>query len=103
MDAVVFGNVVFDIICYPGNDVPRHESIRFDQVALSPGGCGSNTAIGLSALKVPSGLVARTGDDEVAGMLFRYWERFGVDTRFVQRMPGLSTGTSVGLVDSDFQ
>jgi sugar/nucleoside kinase (ribokinase family) len=103
MDAVVFGNVVFDIICYPVNEVPRRESIRFDQVALSPGGCGSNTAVGLAALGVPTGLVAHTGDDEGAGMLFRYWERFGVDTCFVQRMPGMSTGTSVGLVDSDFQ
>jgi sugar/nucleoside kinase (ribokinase family) len=103
MDAIVFGNVVFDIICFPVDDVPRRESIRFDQVALSPGGCGSNTAIGLAALGIPTGLIAHTGDDEGAGMLFRYWDRFDVDTRFVQRVTGMSTGTSIGLVDSDFQ
>ena len=103
MDVIVFGNVVFDVICYPVDDVPRRESIRFEQVTLSPGGCGSNTAIGLAALGVPAGLVAHTGDDEAAEMLLRYWDRFGLDTRFVQRMPGLSSGTSIGLVDHDYQ
>ncbi|MCJ7701140.1 MAG: carbohydrate kinase family protein [Anaerolineales bacterium] len=103
MDAIVFGNVTLDIICYPVNNVPRHESIAFDEVTVSPGGCGSNTAIGLAALGIPTGIVARTGEDDSAELLFRYWERVGVDTRFVRRTPGRPTGTSVGLVDDDFQ
>jgi sugar/nucleoside kinase (ribokinase family) len=103
MDVIVFGNVVFDVICFPVDEVPRHESIRFEQVALSPGGCGSNAAIGLAALGIPTGLVAHAGEDDAAEMLFRYWNRFGLDTRFVQRIPGKSTGTSIGLVDSDYQ
>ena len=65
MDSLVFGNVTLDIICYPVNDVPRHESISFDDVTVSPGGCGSNTAIGLAALGIPAGIVARTGEDEL--------------------------------------
>jgi sugar/nucleoside kinase (ribokinase family) len=103
MEAIVFGNVTLDIICYPVDDVPRHESIAFDDVTVSPGGCGSNTAIGLAALGIPTGIVARTGNDDSADLLFRYWERVGVDTRFVRRTIGVPTGTSVGLIDSDFQ
>jgi len=103
MKALVFGNVTLDVICYPVNDVPRHESIAFDDVTISPGGCASNTAIGLAALGVPTGIVARTGEDETAEMLFRYWERVGVDPRFVKQTPGKKTGTSVGLVDDHFQ
>ena len=103
MDAIVFGNVTLDIICYPVDDVPRRESISFDDVAVSPGGCGSNTAIGLAALGVPTGIVACTGDDDSADLLFRYWERAGVDTRFVGRTPGSPTGVSVGLIDSGLQ
>ncbi len=103
MKSIVFGNVTLDIICFPVNEVPRHESIAFDDVTLSPGGCASNTAIGLAALGVPTGIVARTGDDETADMLFRYWERVGVDPKFVTRTPGKKTGTSVGLVDDNFQ
>jgi len=103
MDAIVFGNVTLDIICYPVNDVPRYESISFDDVTVSPGGCGSNTAIGLAALGVPTGIVARTGEDDSADLLFRYWQRVGVDTRFVGRASEKPTGTSVGLIDDDFQ
>jgi sugar/nucleoside kinase (ribokinase family) len=103
MDAVIFGNVTLDIICYPVNDVPRHESISFDDVTISPGGCASNTAIGLAALGVPTTIVARTGNDEAAEMLFNYWERVGLDHRFVQRVRGNATGTSIGLVDDNFQ
>jgi ribokinase len=103
MDAVVFGNVTLDVICYPVNEVPRHESIAFQDVTVSPGGCGSNTAIGLASLGIPTGIAARTGDDDAADLLFRYWQRVGVDTSFVTRSSGTPTGTSVGLVDENFQ
>ena len=103
MDAVVFGNVTLDVICYPVNDVPRQESISFDQVTVSPGGCASNVAIGLATLGIPTALVAQTGDDDSAELLYPYWERVGVGTRFVQRIPDIPTAVSVGLVDSDFQ
>ncbi len=103
MDAVVFGNVTLDILCSPVNEVPRHESIAFDQVIVSPGGCGSNTAIGLASSGIPTGIIARTGNDDAADLLFHYWQRVGVDPRFVHRATDLPTGTSVGLIDSDFQ
>ncbi len=103
MNAIVFGNVTLDIICYPINEVPRHESISFDDVTVSPGGCGSNTAIGLASMGVPTGIVARTGDDDSADLLFRYWARVGVDPHFVQRTAEKPTGTSVGLIDDNFQ
>jgi len=103
MDAIVFGNVTLDIICYPVNEVPRYESIAFEDVTVSPGGCGSNTAFGLASLGIPTGIVARTGDDDAADLLFRYWQRIGVDPRFVSRTPGVPTGTSVGLIDDHFQ
>jgi sugar/nucleoside kinase (ribokinase family) len=103
MDALVFGNVTLDIICYPVNDVPRHESISFDDVTVSPGGCGSYTAIGLAALGTPTGIVACTGEDDSADLLFRYWQRVALDGRFVRRINEKPTGTSIGLIDDDLQ
>jgi sugar/nucleoside kinase (ribokinase family) len=103
MDVIVFGNVTLDVICYPVNEVPRHESIAFDQVTVSPGGCGSNTAIGLAAMGIKSGIVACTGDDDAADLLFRYWKRMGLDLQFVRRVPGTATGTSIGLIDDEYQ
>jgi sugar/nucleoside kinase (ribokinase family) len=101
MQTIVFGNVTLDIICYPVDDVPRHDSLSFEEAIVSPGGCASNTAIGLASLGVPTGLVAHTGNGDAASLLQDYWGRLGVNTRFVQAVPGVTTGISVGLVDSD--
>lgn len=103
MDAVVFGNVTLDTLCYPVDDVPRHQSIPFDRAIVAPGGCGSNTAIGLCALGVSTALVGRIGTDDAASLVERYWERVGLDTRFVRRVPDVQTAVSVGLIDSDAQ
>jgi sugar/nucleoside kinase (ribokinase family) len=103
LDAVVFGNITLDVICKTVDDVPRHESLVFDQVAVMPGGCGSNVAIGLSALGVSTALVACMGSDDAAGLVRKFWERFNIDLRYVRVVEGQTTGTSVGLVDSDAQ
>ncbi|MEA3350764.1 MAG: carbohydrate kinase family protein [Chloroflexota bacterium] len=99
LQTIVFGNVTLDIICYPVDDVPRHDSISFDNAIISPGGCASNTAIGLAALGIPTGIIAHTGSGDAATLLRNYWKRTGVDTRFIGTIPDTSTGISVGLVD----
>jgi sugar/nucleoside kinase (ribokinase family) len=103
MDAVVVGNTTLDVICYPVDDMPRYDSISFESSIVSPGGCGSNTAIGLCAQGVSTALVTALGEDDAAFLVERYWERFGLDRRFVRRVTGCQTGTSIGLVDSQRQ
>jgi sugar/nucleoside kinase (ribokinase family) len=103
VDAAVFGNVTLDTLCYPVDDVPRHQSIPFERASVAPGGCGSNAAIGLCALGVETALVARVGADDAAALIEGYWERVGLDTRLVRRVAGVQTAVSVGLVDSDAQ
>lgn len=103
MDAVVFGNVTLDVICQTVDDVPRYESISFNHVVVAPGGCGSNVAIGLCALGVPTALIGRVGVDDAANLVRTYWTRIGLDTQFIQQIEGNSTGTSVGLVDREAQ
>lgn len=100
---VVFGNVTLDVICQTVDEVPRYDSLSFDQVNVSPGGCGSNVAIGLAALGTPVALVARTGEDDTAGLLRRYWERLGIGLDYLRSTPQYSTGVSIGLVDSQQQ
>jgi sugar/nucleoside kinase (ribokinase family) len=100
MDAVVLGNATLDVICSPVGEVPRHTSVRFEDVRVSPGGCGSNAAIGLAALGVPAALVASIGKDDSSFLLKRYWERVGLDYSRVQSHGDRPTGVSIGLVDS---
>lgn len=103
LKVIVFGNVALDVICRTVDDVPRHDSIVFDQVSVSAGGCGSNVAIGLAALGIPVALVARVGEDEAAGLVRRYWERVGVSQIYLRSNADYPTGVSVGLVDSQSQ
>lgn len=103
MDAFVFGNATLDVICHPVDDVPRQSSISFEKSIVSPGGCGSNVAVGLRSLGVTTALVARIGSDEAGDMARRYWERLGIDCHFIRRDPERQTGVSIGLVDSAFQ
>lgn len=103
LKAAVFGNVTLDVLCYPVDDVPRDHSISFERSAVSPGGCGSNVAIGLRALDVSTLLIARMGDDLAGEIDLRIWRDWGIDCRFVKKERQLTTGISIGLVDRTFQ
>ena len=100
---LVVGNVTLDIICKTVDDVPRYDSIAFQDAAVTPGGCASNVALGLAQLGENPFLVACLGDDQSAEFLLDTWKEQGVDTRYLKRIPGKGTGVSVGLVDTDFQ
>lgn len=103
MDAVVIGNVTLDVICSRIEDVPRFESLSFEHVAISPGGCGSNVAIGLHALGVSTGLVCKIGTDISAAMIEQVWKQVGLDLKYVKRTPEKGTAVSIGLVDGHAQ
>jgi len=103
MDVVVFGNVTLDVICLTVNDVPRYESLLFENVAVMPGGCGSNVAIGLGALGISTGLICCIGDDAPGRILKDYWQRFGVELDYVRTVVDRTTAVSIGLVDSEAQ
>ncbi|MCS7247071.1 MAG: carbohydrate kinase family protein [Anaerolineales bacterium] len=103
IEAIVFGNVTLDVICQTVDEVPRYESVSFDRVVLSPGGCASNVAIGLAALGVSPALVCKIGQDPAAEILKKTWEKFGLSLDYVRVDPSVHTAVSVGLVDHDAQ
>ena len=103
MDVIVFGNVTLDIICRTVDDVPRYESISFDYVNISPGGCGSNVAYGLAKLGVSTALVCRVGNDDAGSMIKSIWRQAGINQKFIKICKHHTTAVSVGLIDSDAQ
>lgn len=72
MKIAVLGNVTLDVICKPVNEVPRYDSITFDRGIVSPGGCGSNVAIGLAALGIPTTIIACIGSDIAADIIKKF-------------------------------
>jgi sugar/nucleoside kinase (ribokinase family) len=103
METIVFGNATLDILCRTVDEVPRYDSIAFEQVIVTPGGCGSNVAIGLQSSGIPTALVASIGADDAGDLAQRYWKRVGIDLRYVRTVSDRPTGTSVGLIDSSCQ
>lgn len=103
VETVVFGNVTLDILCQTVDEVPRYESVSFDQVVLSPGGCASNVAVGLAALGVSTSLVCKIGDDVAAEILRKTWAKFQLNLDHVKVDPTVHTAVSIGLVDHDAQ
>ncbi|PWH19448.1 MAG: hypothetical protein DDG59_03000 [Anaerolineae bacterium] len=101
--AIVFGNVTLDVICQTVDDVPRYESVSFDRVVLSPGGCASNVAVGLAALGIETVLICKIGTDAAAEILQRTWSKFNLNLDYVRVDPSVHTAVSIGLVDHDFQ
>jgi len=99
----VLGNVNLDVICRPVDEVPRRDSIGFEDGLVVPGGCGSNVAIQLGQLGVETLLFAVRGDDYSGEILQRSWDQVGVNSNFVKVDSELHTGLSVALVDSDYQ
>ncbi len=102
LDAVVVGNVTLDVLCYPVDDVPRHESMAFERAAVGPGGCASNTAVVLAAQGVATAVVAYLGDDHAGQIARATWRAYGVADQWVSTVPQ-PTAVSVGLVDSAYQ
>lgn len=103
MKVAVIGNITLDVICKTVNEVPRYDSIAFEQAIVSPGGCGSNVAIGLAATGIPTLIIGCIGQDASAEIIIKTWDSIGLDYRFVELVSGASTGVSVGLIDSDAQ
>lgn len=103
MQAVVLGNITLDVICQTIDEVPRHESISFENVVISPGGCGTNVAVGLAMSGIPTALIGKVGDDPAALMIAQYLKRTSLDLRYVRTDRAHPTAVSVGLVDSDAQ
>lgn len=100
---LVCGNVTLDITCAPVDDVPRYDSLLFEHGRVSAGGSASNVAVGVAALGEPVALAACTGDDETAALLHHTWQRVGVQTHTIRRLPDTPTSLTICLVDSDAQ
>jgi sugar/nucleoside kinase (ribokinase family) len=103
MRAIVFGNVTLDVICRTIDEVPRYESMAFDHVTISPGGCASNVAIGLSSLGIDTGLICNIGNDDAGALLQKTWKKYDIDLRYIRVIEDMTTAVSIGLVDSKSQ
>ncbi|MDR3355071.1 MAG: ribokinase [Synergistaceae bacterium] len=77
------------------------ETIEAPAFDMGFGGKGANQAVALAKLGGDVLIVTKVGDDLFGPSVKKNFERFGMDTRYVDIVPGMSNGVAPIFVDPD--
>jgi ribokinase len=96
--AVVGSNMV-DLITYTDRMPLPGETIEAPRFEMGCGGKGANQAIAAARLGADVMMVTKVGDDIFADNTIRNFQDSGIDTRFIDRVPGTSSGVAPIFVE----
>jgi ribokinase len=91
--AVVGSNMV-DLVTYVDRMPRDGETAEAPSFEMGFGGKGANQAVAAAKLGADVMMVTKVGDDLFAQNTIENFERLGIDTRHVGRVPGLSSGVA---------
>jgi len=95
----VIGSNMVDLITYVTRMPARGETVEAPSFEMGHGGKGANQAVAAAKLGAPVVMVTAVGDDMFADSTVRNLDRLGIDTRYVKRVPGKSSGVAPIMVD----
>jgi len=95
----VVGSNMMDLITYVNRMPARGETIEAPSFEMGHGGKGANQAVAAAMLGASVIMVTAVGDDMFADATIRNFDHFGIDTRFVRRVPGKSSGVAPIMVE----
>jgi ribokinase len=96
--AVVGSNMV-DLVTYVHRMPVRGETVEAPSFEMGHGGKGANQAVAAAKLGASVVMVTAVGDDMFADNTIRNLESVGVDTTFVRRVAGRSSGVAPIMVE----
>lgn len=96
---LVVGSYNRDMVIRTARMPAAGETVTALGISFGHGGKGSNQAVQAASLGAPVSLVAAIGDDEAAAAAVLLWTAAGIDMQGAQRLPGVSTGTALVLVE----
>jgi ribokinase len=96
--AVVGSNMV-DLVTYVHRMPVRGETVEAPSFEMGHGGKGANQAVAAAKLGASVVMVTAVGDDMFADNTIRNLENLGVDTTYVRRVPGRSSGVAPIMVE----
>ena len=103
MDIAVIGSNMVDLITYI-NDMPKMgETLEAPDFKMGCGGKGANQAIAAAKLGASVMMLSKVGDDVFADNMIRNFQKFGIDTEFVEKVAGVSSGVAPIFVDKSSQ
>src|SRR5579871_1898134 len=97
----VVGSNMMDLVTYVSRMPARGETIEAPSFEMGHGGKGANQAVAAALLGASVVVVTAVGDDMFADATIRNFGRFGIDTRYVKRVPGKSSGVAPIMVEPD--
>jgi len=97
----VIGSNMVDLITYIDRMPAQGETLEAPGFALGCGGKGANQAVAAAKLGAEVLMLTKVGDDLFADNTLANFQRFGIDTRYVQRVPGVSSGVAPIFVQAD--
>ncbi|WP_332846891.1 ribokinase [Pseudomonas lactucae] len=97
----VIGSNMVDLITYIDRMPAQGETLEAPGFAMGCGGKGANQAVAAAKLGADVLMVSKVGDDMFADNTVANFQRFGIDTRYVHRVPGVSSGVAPIFVRAD--
>ena len=95
----VVGSNMVDLITYVDRMPKEGETIEAPRFEMGFGGKGANQAVAAALLGAEVCMVTKVGDDLFGPNTKRNFERYGIDTTFVESVPGVSSGVAPIFVD----
>jgi ribokinase len=95
----VIGSNMVDLVTYVTRMPIRGETVEAPSFEMGHGGKGANQAVAAAKLGAHVVLVTKVGDDMFADNTIRNLASFGVDTKYVERVKGRSSGVAPIMVE----
>ncbi|MCQ9120487.1 ribokinase [Rodentibacter pneumotropicus] len=103
MEIAVIGSNMVDLITYI-DDMPKiGETLEAPNFQIGCGGKGANQAIAAAKLGANVMMMTKVGDDAFAENTIRNFQQYGVNTDYVEKVPGVSSGVAPIFVDKSSQ
>ncbi|GGB04286.1 ribokinase [Brucella endophytica] len=95
----VVGSNMVDLITYVNRMPGAGETLEAPTFEMGCGGKGANQAVAAARLGADVMMVTRVGDDVFADNTIHNLASFGIDTRHVHKVPGVSSGVAPIFVE----
>ena len=95
----VIGSNMMDLVTYVTRMPKPGETLEAPSFEMGHGGKGANQAVAAAKLGADVLMLTKVGDDAFAEGTIRNLAALGVDTRYVTRVPGRSSGVAPIMVD----
>lgn len=101
MKIAVIGSNMVDLTSYIDRMPVSGETLEAPAFSMGCGGKGSNQAVAAAKCGAEVLMMTKVGDDAFADTTIKNFESLGIDTKYVTKVPGVSSGVAPIFVEKD--